>query len=65
VYPERGRDMVHFEKEIVVKIKDKKISGAVPEFDINDRIVPRQRDGKSFLSPKVAKILGSASSLGS
>ncbi len=28
--------MVHFEKEIVVEIKDKKISGAVPEFDINN-----------------------------
>ena len=28
--------MVHFEKEIVVEIKDKKISGAVLEFDINN-----------------------------
>ena len=31
--------MVHFEKEIVVEIKDKKISWAVLEFDINN--VPR------------------------
>ena len=38
MYPERGRDMVHFEKEIVVEIKDKKISGAVLEFDINNAL---------------------------
>ena len=29
--------MVHFEKEIVVEIKDKKISG-VPEFDTNNAL---------------------------
>ncbi len=30
--------MVHLEKEIVVGIKDKKISGAVLEFDINNAL---------------------------